>query len=256
MLQLRVEPRGTVSLRWELGEVVPLTRAYLRMLPHPQGTPEDRLVKEEGDGLHWEEDDVLKVRGGIEHLPPLERDILEAILSGKSQQDLAVVHGMSQPGICWRLKIALKRIRWWYEWGDRFTEEEFLTDVARVERPQGCAHSWHPEYVARWWKLTNVSAVARDLKARQLTVRWHVMRWTHHDLGLYMALYGPDPWKTYQDAFQALWARQGVMWDASRHDHHRLTPWKKTKRATINRPVTAKPHVGMPRHLTCNGWDE
>lgn len=120
------------------------------------------------------EDDVAqidRVRNVVEQLPPREADFVDLYYFKKLRQtDIALIFGVSQPTVCYRLARAADRIR-------------FLMSIPHVDEPTltndlagFLADPLDVQIMILMWKTTCQSEVAKQLDVSQGLVRHRFLR--------------------------------------------------------------------------------
>ena len=132
--------------------------AFLEMIVSEEPSPQSKRNLE-------------KVMEIMESLPPREADFIDLYFFRHLKQTaISQIYGVSQPTVCYRLKRAAKRIRFWLQMPD-VTEEDVRTAVAQVlEDPVDV------EIMVLMYETTCQSEVAKRLNTSQGKVRHRFMR--------------------------------------------------------------------------------
>jgi DNA-directed RNA polymerase specialized sigma24 family protein len=117
------------------------------------------------------EERLFKVRDILERIPPREADFVELYyFKQKRQTDIAVIFGVSQPTVCYRLQRAAERIRF------LLNLPEFDEDASRPIIRSVLSDPTDVEIMFRMYQTTCQSEVAKMMGVSQGFVRHRFIR--------------------------------------------------------------------------------
>lgn len=134
--------------------------------PEPEPEPEEPELPEDIRGV----EDLDRY---LNRIPPVEADVLDLLVRGKTQGDIAVVLDLTQGGVSYRLARAVERVRY-ARWLDSLgLSVERVVGAARAVGMRSAA-----ETVGMIWELGGGVAVARARGVRQssVTYAWAAFR--------------------------------------------------------------------------------
>lgn len=180
-----------------------------------------------------------RIRGLLTRIPPLERDVIELhFFSGKFQEQIGEMLGLTQQAVSHRLRRALSRLAFLLEHPE-LTEADVRRDLRKVWPD---APATMVPLLTEFCRTSSKAATARALNVSIQCVRRHLMQATRH----FAAAPGPVAAR-YAVMLARLLSNQSILCEARRPESHgRKRPHRLLARGLAHVPGGARPdeHAG------------